>query len=442
MAERPTKKWGLMTVMPDYPCYTDDWQRTRPDRVLYLPAQPQGNDGDNEHLHLVRTPAAGDLLAFWTMGTYESSPDSRTVFSRSLDRGLNWSPPSVLPGTFGGHGLSGRWGFPVLSRSGRIYYFYNKSIGFWDVSYTLDGTMHCVYSDDDGFSWADGGNIPFFRRPGYAHPDPRVPNGWIVWQPPIRDREGRQIAAFTRWSSLHFFPKPVAGSHFDSRSELMRFDNIEEGPDPGELQITWLPKADSISVPCPVEPEKSKGYSLAEEPAAVLLPDGRLFLIMRTRTGRIWYTVSDDDGASWRPAEILRRHDGGPEMLHPKSPCPLYSIGEGRFLLFYHNHDGTGYGAKGPHDMDARRPVFLALGEYRPQACQPVWFSEPKFLFDTDGVALGPGNGSVEGGRTWLALYGCLTGNGNERILWYPDRKHFLLGKCLPDALLADLTVR
>jgi hypothetical protein len=141
---------------------------------------------------------------------------------------------------------------------------------------------------------------------------------------------------------------------------------------------------------------------------------------------------------SWRPTEILRRQDNGTEMLHPKSPCPLYRLADGRYLLFYHNHDGTGYGARGPHDMNARRPIFLAVGRYRPGAHQPLWFGEPRLLFDTDGVALGPGNGTVEGGRTWLALYGSLTEVGGERILWYPDRKHFLLGRLLSDELLSD----
>jgi len=55
-------------------------------------------------------------------------------------------------------------------------------------------------------------------------------------------------------------------------------------------------------------------------------------------------------------------------------------------------------------------------------------------------VACGPGNGTVEGGRHWLALYGCLTERDGERILWYPDRKHFLLGRCLTDEMLAPMT--
>ncbi len=422
-------------------CYTDDWKRTEPDLVLYLPPRPAGPDGDNEHLIINFMPSSGDMLATWTTGTYESAPNSRTVFSRSADGGVTWSEPEVMPGTADAPILCGRWGFHIVSRAGRVYFFFNRCPGIWDISYSSNGVMRCVYSDDDGHTWQPGGDIPVRRREKYDHPDPRVPCSWIVWQPAIRDPKGRWIAGFTRWSSLQKFPYPKEGHHPDSRSELMRFDNIDEGPDPKDLKITWLPEGASISVPCPVEPEKSRGYSLGEEPSIVVLPDGRLFLIMRTRTGHIWYTVSEDDGASWRATDILRRRDGGPEMLHPKSPCPIYRLEDGRYVLFFHNHDGTGYGAAGPHDMNARRPIFISVGEFRPGAEQPIWFSEPKLLFDTHGVAVGPGGGGVIGGRIWLAMYACLTERDGRRIFWYPDRKHFLLGKLITAELLADMTV-
>ena len=156
-------------------------------------------------------------------------------------------------------------------------------------------------------------------------------------------------------------------------------------------------------------------------------------MTMRTVTGRIWHTVSQDDGASWRPAEMLRYRDDGAEVLHPKSPCPLYGLQDGRFLLFYHNHDGTGYGARGPWDMDARRPLFMAVGEFRPDAYQPIWFSKPKLLMDTEAVPAGPQQ------LIWLAMYASLTERAGQRILWYTDRKHFVLGKHITDEALADM---
>jgi len=145
------------------------------------------------------------------------------------------------------------------------------------------------------------------------------------------------------------FTSPAQGFHFDSSAELLRFDNLHEAPDAEAIQVTWLPEGDQpIRVACPIDPERSRGYSLCEEPSVVRLPDDRLFLVVRTVTGRIWYTVSEDEGRSWRPPEVLRAQDGGSEMLHPKAPCPLYALADGRFVLFFHNHDGFGYGGRGP----------------------------------------------------------------------------------------------
>ncbi len=421
-------------------CYTEDWRRTEPDLVVYLPSRPGGPDADNEHLIINLMSRSGVLLATWTTATYESAPDSRTVFSHSPDLGQSWSAPQVLPGTGEVPMLGGRWGVHLVSPQGRVYFFFNRCVGIWSFSHSTAGVFCCVYSDDEGHTWQDGGQLPVRRRPRYDHPDPQVPSEWIIWQPAIRDARGRWLAGLTRWSSLEHFPRPASGQVvYDARCELLRFDNLDENPHPRDLQLTWLPEQDSIGVPVPVEPERSRGYAMAEEPAIVLLPDDRLFMVMRTRTGQLWYTVSGDHGHSWRSPEVLCQHEGGPPLLHPKSPAPLYRLEDGRYLLFFHNHDGTGYGAHGPHDMNARRPVFMALGEFCPGSHQPIWFGEPRLLFDSHGVALGPGNGTVEGGRTWLALYGCITEHQGKRIFWYPDRKHFLLGRYLPDALLETM---
>ncbi|MBU0769569.1 MAG: hypothetical protein KJ687_10805 [Proteobacteria bacterium] len=72
-----------------------------------------------------------------------------------------------------------------------------------------------------------------------------------------------------------------------------------------------------------------------------------------------------------------------------------------------------------------------------PAAGQPIWFSGPRFLMDNDGVPLGYG-----GGRVGLAMYDSFTIRNKKRILWYPDRKFFMLGKEITEELPADLMVR
>ena len=85
--------------------------------------------------------------------------------------------------------------------------------------------------------------------------------------------------------------------------------------------------------------------------------------------------------------------------------------------------------------MDGRRPMYITVGEFRPNAQQPLWFSEPKFLFDTQKVVCGVTK------LWWLAMYASLTEKNGERTFWYADRKQFVLGKKIPDSMIADMTV-
>ena len=416
-------------------CYTDEWQRTRPDYAVYLPELPGGRDEYADHIHVFYTPG-GDLMAIWTQASAESAPDNRTVYSRSPDHGETWEPIQVIDEPLA-PGLTAALGFPVVSRSGRIYCFYNQNIGASDNA-IFSGLLRIKYSDDDGRTWISGNADIQFRHTKFDHPDPKVPRNCIIWQQPIRDARERLIVGMSRWSNSMIRPKPKGGNrfHYDTHCELIRFDNIDEGPHPKDIVLTWLPDDEgAISVSCGIEPDASAGYSLAEEPAIVLLPDGRLFMNMRTVRGQIWYSVSDDDGHTWRETEPLRYRDGGPMVEHPKSPDPHYRLQDGRYLLFFHNHDGTSYGADGPWDMEARRPLFMTVGAFRPDAHQPLWFSEPKFLCDTERVTVGVTS------LTWLAMYASLTERDGERVFWYADRKQFVVGKRITDEMLSDMKV-
>ena len=57
----------------------------------------------------------------------------------------------------------------------------------------------------------------------------------------------------------------------------------------------------------------------------------------------------------------------------------------------------------------------------------------PHKLLDTEGVTIGP-KGTAE-----IATYPSLTEWRGHRMLWYPDRKFYLLGKHLPDSLLTTI---
>ena len=165
----------------------------------------------------------------------------------------------------------------------------------------------------------------------------------------------------------------------------------------------------------------------------VKLPDGRLFVVMRTASGSPFWSVSADGGETWAEPRRLLRKDGGDPLLHPLSPCPLYDVGgntagSGNYVLFIHNHDGH-YQGWGPQDSSYhRRPIHLVRGHFQAGAEQPVWFDEPQFFFDHDGTSLGkPGTR----GRVDLALYSSFTVRNGQPVLWYPERKFFLLGRVI-----------
>jgi len=421
----------------------EEWRRSRPDIVVYLPqgdavTDPELSDTDNEHFLVFESPG-GDLLAMWTQSSCEGRGDNHIVLARSTD-GVCWSRPMWIAGThYDTDELQASWGFPVISRKGRLYCFYTKELPVVDNHRQGCGSMGCAISDDDGHTWRPGPDIHLPRNQ-YDNPNPAYPKNWIVWQKPIRDRLGRWVVGYTQATSRAVFT-PVSKNwpYWDSRCAFMRFENIDQSPDPEDLQITWLPDdGEGLAVPARRYPH----ISVCQEPSLVLLPDGRLFATMRTMTGYIWTSVSADDGATWREPEALRYRDGGAMVPQPIAPCPVYALQDGRYLLVYHCNDGH----LGPYDQFKeewdcnqanfiRRPAFVAVGEFRPDAKQPVWFSQPLQILDTDGVPIGPKNTAE------IATYTSLTEFKGRRVLWYPDRKYYLLGKIIADDMLAGLTV-
>ena len=321
-----------MPVEGDYACYSKDWRRTDPDLVLHLPTRVPEHPEHQDHVLVDYTPG-GDLLAIWTLAYEPDARDYGVYFAHSTDHGHTWTEPAQIHEA-GTAGQVSSFGFPVITSSGRIYCYYNRSVGYGENA--LNAVLRCRYSDDDGHTWIDGGVDIEYRRTPIDHPDPTVPPMGIVWQKPIRDAKGRHVVALTRWAAQYITPKPYVphmgdrpnGMFREFRCEFLRFDNIDDGPDPKDVQITWLPEDENlIQVPVSFEPQASDGYTFCEEPGLVLLPDGRLFAEMRTANGELWYTVSDDaEALTWRPTEILRFRDGGEPMLNPNSPSPMYRM--------------------------------------------------------------------------------------------------------------------
>ena len=116
---------------------------------------------------------------------------------------------------------------------------------------------------------------------------------------------------------------------------------------------------------------------------------------------------------------------------------PIYKLRDGRYLLLYYNNDGSANGGEIPahysYVRQNRYPAFITVGRERlGDPVQPIHFGRTKMFATSDGVPLGAG------GRTEVATYPSLLEDEGERILFYPDRKCFLLGRYITDAWLAD----
>ena len=409
-------------------------RKTQPDYVVYRPKSLDGSTHDtgNEHF-LVFDGPDGSLMAVWTQSTAEGRPDQRIVFSRSDDEGRTWADPMLVAGPKPpeGGGMAS-WGFPLVSHSGRIYAVYSKHIGVNDIFGHTTGLMAGKYSDDAGKSWSGEQVIPM-RRSKWDHPDTSIPSNWIVWQKPLRLSEGKYIAGFTRWVSgaVRHEPPRDHWTAAESVVEFMRFENLDDNPEPKDLVISWhAADDDALRVGFPGHPE----VSVVQEPSIVRLPDGALFTAMRSPQGNPYWSQSKDAGRTWSRPEVIHQYDGGPAFLHPCSPCPIYDMGDGRYLFLHHNHDGNFEQWTQWDTTWHRRPIYGAVGVFADGAAQPIRFSKPKLLMDNGGTALGAG-----GGRADMAMYASVTIRSGVRVLWYPERKYFLLGKRITDEWLDDV---
>jgi len=398
---------------------------SEPDYVVFVPAVDEkgASDTGNEHFLAFDGPD-GSLMAIWTQSSMECySPDlpndQHISFVRSDDEGATWSKPRIIAGPRkAGEGHMASWAYPLVSKAGRIYVLYSQHIGKFDTFYHHTGWLHGIFSDDNGKTWSAPENVPVARSVN-DNPDPSIPPNMLCWQKPLRlGKGGKYFAGFTRWTSLGVRKNPTADwrSH-DARVEFMRFENVDENPRPGELKISWFAANEkALNVPFPGHPE----VSACQEPSIVKLPDGRLFVVMRTASDCPYWSQSRDGGETWSETKPLLFKDGGKPIPHPLSPCPIYDVGgneagSGDYVLFVHNNTDP-----------VRRPMHIVRGHFDPKAEQPVRFGKPKLFFDHDGTPLGlPGMS----GRVDISFYSSFTVRKGKPVLWYPERKFFLLGK-------------
>ncbi|MHC4871784.1 MAG: sialidase family protein [Planctomycetota bacterium] len=379
----------------------EEIKRSNPDYVIYKPKSLDGSTEDtgNEHLLVFDNPD-GRLSALWTQSTHELKNDHRIVISHSSDKGKSWSEPFTISGFNNETGETrASWGIPLLSKSGRLYVLYNRYNGKKDLNYHICGVLAGKYSDDNGDTWSSEEQIAM-PKTIWDSPEPDMPANWVIWQKPVRNNAGLYFTGMTRWVS----DKAKKYDNFPlSVTEFLTFNNIDDNPEVKDIDITFhMQNENALNVP---------GHNI-EEPSWVKLPDRRLLAVMRTSLNAPYFSISEDDGTTWTRLMPLRQSSTGMILIHQLSPSPIYEIEEGKYALFIHNNTET-----------FRRPVFVCYGKYVEDEKQPIEFEEPKPWADNEGIPIGPGP------RKDFALYTSMTFVDGKSVLWYPERKFFLLGR-------------
>jgi hypothetical protein len=409
-------------------------QRSNPDYILYAakegdPALSRKNRGQNQHV-LVFDGSDGSLLAIWTQKQHVSF---RIMFTRSIDEGKSWASPRQIAGPPNDTrpDKSASWAFPVVTARGRVYVFW---IGYTKTGMIPfhSGPMLGIYSDDVGQTWSKPQPVRLWKNSPYDDPEGKIPPSWVVWQIPFPDLQRRPYVGFQ-----HPISDKVALGNQDDRNhcnavvEFMRFENMETHPEPRDIQLSFFGRGEK-ALRAPIRDNPL--YPLLQEPSIVRLPDKRLFCVMRSNTGYIWYSISNDDGENWCIPRPLLRKDYGAPVLSPVNSTPIYQLSTGQYVLMHNNNPGIAPPNRPKWYLKPRYPWYLALGEYRADAEQPIWFSDSKVFLDHGGHMTQFGLGAI-------GNYGSFTSRGGNDVYWYQDRYCFLLGKKITSEFLSDFKI-
>lgn len=344
--------------------------------------------------YLVTTSDGSWLCCMTTAQGAEGSATQTVVTMRSADRGKTWTKPLPLETPVG---PEASYGVLLKVPTGRVYCFYNYNRdNVREVKTEIGGAFTRVdslgeyvfrYSDDDGKSWSDrrypvpvrefacdrhnvyGGKVRFFWNVGrpllVADDDARRP----TWT-------GGPAAILT----MHKVGAMGIGFFAQSEGAFLRSDNILGESDPVKLTFATLPEGD-VGLRAP-----PGGGRIAEEQSIVQLTDGSLFCVYRTVDGHPASSTSRDGGKTWADPDYLRYSPGGRKVKHPRAANFVWSLGNGRYLYWFHNHSPTAAQRTAGWDpYSDRNPVWVAAGrEIDAEDGKVVAWSEPEILLYDD----------------------------------------------------------
>jgi len=394
-----------------------EWLRTEPDAVIFIPDTGVPADSANEHIHVAEVPGKDCLFAVWQQNTIEGSANTRVVYSRSRD-GQIFEPPKMLAGVRPGkekEDILACHPFMVAAPTGRIYTFYVRHLEPQTVPvYYATGFLACTYSDDCGDTWSEPVNIRY-RENCREGLDKEEAQTLVVLQSPVILKDGRCLISYSNLPPKETYPYGYLDGMLvcGNRSFFAIIENFADNPSPEDFQITWLPDDDKGLV------IKEQGMYLeyTDDPFVIELPNGWLYVCLRTLLGAIYYSVSKDGGHTWSDPKP-QRFANGDVFVHPTATPFLCDCKDGRYMQLYNGRSG-GY----KEMFSFRDKVYRTFGRFAPEDEQPIRFEDKGELYLSADVAAG---------LRWepeVNLEGAFTCFHGEPMFWYGDRKHYVLGK-------------
>ena len=235
------------------------------------------------HASTIAQATDGTLVAAWFGGTREKHPDVGIWFSRYV--GQKWTAPVEVANGVESPELRHPCWNPVLfqPKGGPLMLFYKVGPSpstWWGVLKT---------SDDAGQTWSAARRLPDGILGPIKNKPVQLPGGRIL-----------------------------CGSSTEHAGWRVHFEWTED------VGKTWS-KTEPINDPAQIG---------AIQPALLLQSDGVVRSVGRSRQGKIWETVSRDQGATWSPVSLT-------ELPNPNSGLDAVTLADGRHLLVY-NHTPRG----------------------------------------------------------------------------------------------------
>jgi hypothetical protein len=333
---------------------------------------PRENYSDQPYVVVTKD---GSWLCVLTTGKgVEGAPAQHIISTISTDQGRTWSTPiDIEPAT----GPEASWVMPLaIPGSGRVYVFYtynadNLRLDTKSNSKTYAkrvdtmGEYAYKYTDDYGKSWSTERFFIPMRKMRIDRDNAWEGKRMYFWGvgKPIVTRDGATFgfAKVGKWGD--------PGGMVTSQGCFMHSSNILTERDPNKLKWETLPDGD--------EGLRAPKGPVSDEANLVEMNDGSLYATYRTIDGFNCGAYSRDHGHTWTPPAYAVYEPNGRPIKHPRAANFVRKFGNGKYLLWYHNHGGQSVLTTKWSYYYNRNPAWLTGGIERDGF---IHWSQPEIL--------------------------------------------------------------